>query len=548
MKGTIFTIGWLKYHLFLNQLKTKKTFYIVSSLIFFAFVFYGSFTFGAVFHVLNSLVGSENAFVVRELTHLFSLGIFLGWCALSVFTGITSSNIRQLFGLSLFPLSFKWLYTVSTISGLFGYWIVIFGPAFLWLMVSLKLTSDLLSVLSSLSSILLFVTVTHLLIHILSSWVETSIRILRNRKLFSALFFLILIVLLNSASIVCRNYIGSAQTVSELLLRLRLSRYLVFTPPGLLANLLFNIRSGRYAEFLLASLPGLLAYLVFAWWIGYKLAEKALFESFSKPKKINAGQRSDLFEKMCDFFKAAIPSHYLPIVVREMLYLIRYNRIRLMFGLLLIGEFTLPLIYGYKNEMSFLPLMGIFVPFGMFFYPFINNIFALESKGIVNNFVLPFDKRTILMGKNIALFLTHWMFLIPGLLWIFYLSWKQITSVEILSFVMFFLYLTSFNAFWGNIISVYFPLPLRFDAISGRFMPNSAHIFLVLGMLVALFPAAVNVYVFYYLHHMPGLMSTIFAILFVLVLIIYKRSLLKVAHILESRKEEIITQFCRDIV
>ena len=318
---------WLRYHLFINRIRQRKIWYATLCLMFLGLIFFGSSLFGALFYAIQGLLCVGDPLLFREVVHLLCLGIFLVWIFLGVFWGMSSPDVSYLSRLVRFPLSFRQLYGASVLSGLFGYWIVVFGPVFVWLAIGLKMTGNLMTMALSLFSIILFVGATHLLVYVLCLWLGVSMRFLSAKRLLSVFLLGVVLAFLTVAAILCITYVDRIQTLSDLLLSPRLSRYLVFAPSGLFAELLLSIANGRYAPSFPISVSGLLIYLGLGWWAGDRLLRWMLFERSFKPQEADI-RRSNLFEELCNLLKVLIPSSYLPVMVKDILYLIRSTRVR----------------------------------------------------------------------------------------------------------------------------------------------------------------------------------------------------------------------------
>ncbi len=541
MKSSILTLSWLKYRLFLNRLKQRKISFIVCMVIFLVLAYSGSFSLGRIFHTISLLVASNRPEVMRELTHLLCLAIFLGWIILSIFTGSTGTGSRDLQRLMLFPFSFKRWYVVSIGYGLLDYWIVLTVPIFVWLLVLLNLIKPG-TIFLSLFSILAFAVITILLIRILSFWLQMYTRFARYSKLLAAILFFACIIGFN---VVVYELGGDVH--SSVVLKFPVSQYLVFVPPGLLAECLFHLGKGNQGSFLIFS-SALLIYLAVAWWVGYRLGEKVLFERSLKSANRPAWQHRNLFEKSFDFLKPLIPMDCMPIVIKELTYTVRNNRIKLVGGLIILFEGIQHLVFPFPPDDPFIPML--FVIWGycfMFYVPVFGNIFALEARGVVNNYIMPLDKRRILFGKHIILFLLQWIILTPWLTWMFYRYKYILSPFQMLSALVLCFYLTVCYSLIGALISICFPKPLRFDeVIPFGYEPDARYTLAVFGSIPL--PLLPIVSVVYFAWGMPSSLfykaiSISVVVLAILIVPIYWRVLRKIANILERRKEKFLAEF-----
>jgi hypothetical protein len=178
-------------------------------------------------------------------------------------------------------------------------------------------------------------------------------RFLSAKRLLSVFLLGVVLAFLTVAAILCITYVDRIQTLSDLLLSPRLSRYLVFAPSGLFAELLLSIANGRYAPSFPISVSGLLIYLGLGWWAGDRLLRWMLFERSFKPQEADI-RRSNLFEELCNLLKVLIPSSYLPVMVKDILYLIRSTRVKVTLIVTASWAVAVPSVYmASKSSVTF---------------------------------------------------------------------------------------------------------------------------------------------------------------------------------------------------
>ncbi|RLG09487.1 MAG: hypothetical protein DRN68_01445 [Thaumarchaeota archaeon] len=526
--------AWLRYRLFVHRMRQNKVRYAVLGSVFLILALSGSSLFGALFYQVQGLLYTENPALFREVVHLFCLVIFLGWVLLSLFWGMCSPDIPHISRMAQFPISFKRLYEASVLSGLPDYWIAIFGPAFGWLVVSLRPT--MLMAFLSVFSVALFVGATYLLVYVLNLWLGVSLKFPSYRKLLSVISIAILLVLSAVAA-------GHLHVIAGPLLKFRLSRYSIFTPPGLLAELLLGIKGERFLSSIGCGL-GLLGYLGMSLWAGYHLTRWRVFERSSVPRR-DARYKSNRFERLCKLFEIFIPSHYLPILAKDLLYFTRNPRMKLLLVLAAVWTLIFPGIHTAAGAAITPKSLLWFLWYTLVIIcNFWDNIFGLESKGMANNYLLPIGKKQILVGKNLAMWLLRWASICPGLSWILYLCWKGGIWWEGISMVIVLFYFMISLALLGNIISLRFPVPLKFGEITGPYtIVPGAIVTFIFGLLGAVVPLAADVYFFHYLYPRPKIMASTLAVLCVLMLALYRLFLPRAERIFDERKEEILSEF-----
>ncbi|HID94654.1 MAG TPA: hypothetical protein EYP53_01165 [Candidatus Latescibacteria bacterium] len=536
MRTVLATLVWLRYRLFVHRIRWNKFQYAILGLMFLILALSGSFLFGALFYEAQRLLHTEDSVLLREVVHLYCLLIFFAWASLSLFWGMCSPGMAHISQMAQFPLSFRRLYGANLLSGLVDYWIVVFGPVFVWLVVSLTSADAPLATFSMAFSVMLFVGATYLLVYVSDLCLGMSFKFLSYKKLFAAVLAAILVVVLVIAA-------SCFPAVDGYLLQLRLSEYSIFTPPGLLAELLLAASAGRYLSWAGYGL-GLLGYLGLGWWAGYRLTRWRVFEKAFRART-NIQQRQNSFERLFELVKTFIPSFYLPITVKDLLYLMRNPRMKLLLALVAIWTISFPAIYtaasaaiAPKHLLWFLGYTLVLTWGGW------ENLFGLESKGMVNNYLLPVHKRQVVVGKNLALGLLQLTSMAPGLLWTLYLCWKNGIWWEGISMMASLFYLMASRALFGNVSSLRFPIPMQFNQIMGpwKIVPG-AGVVSILGLLCAVLPLAGGVYLFHYLYPRPQAMAGTVVFLCALMLALYRLSLPRVERIFEERKEQILMEF-----
>lgn len=527
-------IFWLKYRASLNWAKREKAWCLVMGILLSLGIVWGVFFVAQLYYSTQLLLTIRGAYILPRLVLAAFVCLSIAWVLLGLFQGISTPDVFQLSRLSRFPYRLWRLYVADVTLGLFNPWLLVFYLFALWLGTLYGMKQGLAPVVGLLFIIALFVLANHILVYMLSLLLANLMRPLSGHRGKLIFFF---VVLLGFAYVM----LGHPVDVDTLVAPIdRSAAYWALTPPGLASELLLGFHAGR-----LTGWPaiGLVVYAASCGIIAYFLLKRRLYE-----RPLQGGEtilyNVNTFEKLTSVFEGLCNRQVASVAAKELIYISRENRLRLILSVSLLWGIAVPLIHvaggAVIGPYSLLLLLPIcVVPYAAYY-----NIFGLESKGVVFNFLAPTQPKTILVGKNLAYLLVQGATAGPGMAWTFYLSWGHTDWSERLAITLIMLHLSLLHASLGNIASALYPLKLSPGNIIGRYLSLQADFLAIVGMSFSAVVIGAGLYYFYEVVRQPVILLLLLVAMCITTAIFYTIVLQKAAETWLDKRDLFLTRFC----
>jgi hypothetical protein len=472
------TLLWLKWSLFRNSLRSSKAVVnrIASLLgILLALIFSLGVAFGlcvAAYALTSPEVGFQKAFEAQRLRgaatmpsaefiffSIFGLAYLL-WSTIPLSVG--TSRTFDPGNLLLYPISLRKLFAVDFISEIASFQSVFAIPAMIAVGIGAGLgTGHLIpAVLLSLAAVLFGIS--------LSKWISVSVGSLLRKKRTRGETLLALI------GVVVGLGGGLFGQIAPVVFRHADSIvWLRWTPPGAIAYGFTHGLKGNYWFGYTVALLAMLAYAAVLIAITYRLSSRVVSGSVGKHRE---RPKSETVEhELYDGWNFPLLSPALTAVVeKELRYLMRNAQIRMMTltPLILIamrfvnrrsvGSFGSGDAKGgfFKYGEGLLVAAGLLYVFLVLAGIFCNS-FAFERGGMRTLVLSPIPRKTVLVGKNIAVSILALIFA-AGLLVVNELVFRDLTANALLFAALSFLTFLSLMLVMGNSFSLRFPKRMRF--------------------------------------------------------------------------------------
>ena len=314
-----------------------------------------------------------------------------------------------------------------------------------------------------------------------------------------------------------------------------------YLPSGWAINAIHQLGTGK--------LPWIELSLLFSTgWIAYRLGLSSIRKTLMNRESVSltierkssrtSSARIPLLERLG--FSSEISALY----EKELKYLFRSNQGRyafvwpvimvLMFRMILRQHEGNPFILDYFKQYQFLPFVSFLF---LFFLPFYVDIFAYDHRGVRLYFFTPISIRNILLAKNLAIFSLGFLCFVEVIL-LYMIVFQQRVGFSLiqamiglpLGFLVLFI--------GGNILSCYFPKPLRMGALRGNNPPRvSVFSGLFLSMLTSIL-VSVLIVVGNLTGSLLGLSLELGAL--VLMILLYWITLNPMAQLYQKRREILI--------
>jgi hypothetical protein len=248
-----------------------------------------------------------------------------------------------------------------------------------------------------------------------------------------------------------------------------------WTPPGAIAYALTHgLREGHLAGYILA-LVGVSAYTVVLIAITYWLSRRAILGS-GRTRRTRVKTAGSAAASYISWEFPLLPPALSAVLEKELRYLMRNAQVRMMtlMPLILIvvrmmnrrrfdqansvsGSFTTDFFKYGEGLMATVGVLYVFLILAGLFC----NQFAFERGGMRTLILSPVDRKTILLGKNLAISTLALVFS-AGLLLVNELVFRDITLNAFLFVVLSFLVFASLMSVMGNSFSMRFPKRMKF--------------------------------------------------------------------------------------
>ena len=526
-------ILWLKYHASLNWAKREKTWCLLMGILLILGIGWGIFFVAQFYYSTQLLLNIRGAYILPHLVLAFFVCLSIAWVLLGLFQGVSTPDISQLSRLSRFPYRLLRLYAADITLGLFNPWLLVFYLFALWLGTLYGMKQGLAPAAGLLFIVSLFVLANHMLVYMLSLLLADMMRSLsRHRE--KLIFFL---VLLGSAYVMLGHHVDVGTLIAQID---RSAAYWSLTPPGLVSELLLDFHAGRLAGW---PAVGLVLYAASCGITAYFLLKRRLYE-----QPLQGGEaisyNVNTFEKLTSVFEGLFSRQVASVAAKELIYILRENRLRLILSAPLLWGIAVPLIHAAGGAVIGPYSLLLLLPICVMPYPAYYNIFGLESTGVIFNLLAPTQAKTILVGKNLAYLLVQGAIAGPGMTWTFYLSWAHTDWSERLAITLIMLYLSLLHTSLGNIASVLYPLKLSPGSVVGRYLSLQADFLGMVGMGLSAVVIGAGLYYFHEVVRQPIILLSLLAVMCITAAFFYALVLQKAAEAWLDKRDLFLIRFC----
>ena len=375
----------------------------VRILVGFSVLLLGGWVFANLFSALSYVAAQGDEEATRNLGHAFCVIIGVLWALLALQFDLSSFKYNHLSKLFHLPWSFRQLYFACLLRSLCDIWILFWISLILWWALNSGPGFTVLGWATVLFSNLLFAMSMVSWIHVIRTAIERSVYS-RIYKWAVRLVLAGLFVGGNYASIATNFKNSNSVNTDASVSGLNVADYTVAMPPGLLAEIIHAIRGGdaSSAGFCVAAL---FAFVLTGWHFGIGMTKKTMRETGSTRWMTKSrGNSKSLFESLSDPLARMVPIGYALFMTQEFVYLLRWNRVRITvaFFLILIPSYLITVAPRAPQ------LLGIF-PWYFCMMKFMFSYLNKDGKAVWHNYLLPFDKYKVIVGKNAALLLLQYL-------------------------------------------------------------------------------------------------------------------------------------------
>ena len=487
-------------------------------------------------HALLHAMG-DGGLMVRELLHALFAGLSMVWVVLGLKSIISTSVCKDLRETVKYPWTYKQVYAAGVVRTLSDRWLIIFAPVLVSSAMACGLLKSITTGIICGLSMIAFAVLMVSWIQALRSWIDISLSwwiskyglVILTSLAFLMVNLMLALLLLND---------GYMQGMITQLGKLRLSSYLKFTPPGMLADIFYFLSRGRIFDSIVCFL-GLMGYLS----LGYLVSRRSTMSLMFHEPSVSRGSQGlpgNIYFKICGIADRFLPRKYIPFFTHELLYLCRWNQFRVMAVFQVVIAWCMSVVIlsaRFEYYWAFL----VFYFGGM--SGFMHSLFNKESKGVVHHFLLPIHLRDVLISKNLALvclqIFNNWMYL-PGIL---FWTWQGKETDLTLAFALIPLTVCVpiYVAATGNFSSVLFPKKLKsFGSMTQRTWSTQSVCLILIAWLPAVIFIGINVYVFHIVLRSPQLTIISFFLVFLVSLGTYFPAIRKSSALMKSRQEKLL--------
>ncbi len=476
----LFTLIWLKWTLFRNSLRTSKAVAnrIATVLVMLAVLALASLIALGVGLAAYNLTASDIHFASQQLNSsapaeapdrpstefiFFSIltMFYLFWASLPLSIGSTRQFDPG--NLLLYPISLRKLFALDLLSEIASLLALFAIPAIIAMGLGAGLARK-----NPAGGILVAVAAAAFGLA-LAKWISTSVGSLVRKKQTRGETLLALIGVVAGLG---GAFVGQ---IAPVLFRQSDSIHLLrWTPPGAIAYALTGgLHEGATLAYVLALvLAG--AYTVALVVVTYWLARRAILGS-GRRRRTRARLEKPVGETYTGWEIPLLPPGLSAIVEKELRYVMRNAQVRMLILMPLIlivlrlmnrrgfDRFSSGTTFGtdlFKYGEGLMATVGVLYVFLILAGLFCNQ-FAFEGAGMRALILSPLDRKTILIGKNIALSTVALIFSV-GLLAVNELVFRDVTAGALLFVVLSFLVFVPLTSLMGNWLSVRFPKRMKF--------------------------------------------------------------------------------------
>ena len=448
MLKVLFKIIWIDIHETRNIASAKVrecgAFLVVCTV----FILLGAVLCGGIFGALNLIVAAGDPITVRELSHVLISIVGLLWIVLSLQFDFHRLNYRHLSNFILLPWSITQIYGAAVARALFDKLFVFFGGILIWWYLYIELPSSAFQIVVTILSLFLLGLVVVSWINVFRLIIEYSSHGKFWKWIYNGLAW-VLFLGANVISIYSRTDVDLGWEITRLLSAGKLSIFLVGTPPGLFAEILFSSNKGK---FLITSLcfVSLFMYAGVGIKVGSLLVGNALEKTGGKLSPLESSlRRYGLLGRARKWVESIVPEKHIPIFVQELAYLMRWKRVRF----LLVAMVFLLVSFLFSVSQKAPMLLGV-CPLFFFMAKFMNCFLNKDGTASAHYYLYPLRYEDIIVSKNIALLIFQYTVTIPFAIVGLVMVWRLVSLQEILCLVITIFFWPVFLMATGNLVAV----------------------------------------------------------------------------------------------
>ena len=292
---------------------------------------------------------------------------------------------------------------------------------------------------------------------------------------------LILFLGINFASVYAKMDAEATEVWTYLLKTSRISDYSVFLPPGLFTEMLYSFNE---EDFLIsaACFLGMLTYL----WTGLKVGSLLIANTMEKTgttlSGVQPGSRRRLFmERAEKWVERIVPDRYVPVLLQELTYLLRWNRVWVIVTFCVFVSAT----SFFALQVIAPTLLGV-CPLFFCMARFMNCFLNKDGTAVVHYFLLPIRNVDLVISKNIALLLFQYLITIPFAVVGFTVIWKMVSLAEVGCLIFTMISMPLICMTFGNVVAFTNPFKITrvFSAISTRETTSNVMINCLFGLML----------------------------------------------------------------
>jgi ABC-2 type transport system permease protein len=536
-QGQLRLVGWLRWRLFVNGLRTRRGKADLASKIILGVVI------GAVLLGAGPLLGLGAWYAIHN-SQPYVLpgelwGIFFFWLMLPIFvSGFGAESDPG--SLLRFPLRYSAFVFLALAHGLFD---PISVAACYWLLAMLTgiAVASPGAALRAIPALGLFAIFNVLLNRVIFAWLSHWLAKRRTREILGLVFLLVMF------SFQLCGPLSERYGKTAMPALIRLVTFGRFFPAGLAASTIMRGHAGGAGD-ALAGGAGLVAFCaLFGWILFLRLRAEYRGESVSEARAEKSAAPADV---RAGFTVAGLSPTVAALLEKDVKYLVRNTSVffSLAVPFVLVIVMTLSRGGAHDTTPSFMRSGATLFPMSVGYVMlvllgFAYNVFGYDGEGMSVLFAAPVRFRDVVLSKN----LLHALMVSAEVLLITVLDWIVVGPVSVPLLLVTFLGaagVVTVNLALGDLMSFYFPRKLKFGQM--RRQQNSGLSILVsLGTQIVLFGLAIGLYL---MSHVTGSLAWCwigFLVLDVLALVAYRQVMAAVDGIALKRRDALIIELCR---
>jgi ABC-2 type transport system permease protein len=446
-------VAWLRWHLFVNSLRTQRSKLDVAAKI------AGGISIGGVTLVLGPLLGVGSWYAISSGKPLILSGeiwfVFLAWLLLPLLiTGFGAESDPA--SLLRFPLRYSTFVLLAFAHGIFD---PVAVAALYWLLAMLAgiAVASPGALLSAIPALAAFALINVLLNRAIFAWLSRWLAQRRTREILGVLFILVML----SFQFVGPFFARYGEHAYTMVTRLASASHLL--PPGLAASAVITRHASR-ARSALADFAGLLVYSgVLGWLLSLRLRAEYRGESLSEARREAPAERSTV---RAGWNVAGFSPTVAALFEKDLRYLVRNSAayITLLAPVLIVIVLSLGHGRAHARQPVFMRSTSIFFPLSVGYVMLAlvglaYNSLGYDGSGLAMLFAAPIRFRDVLVAKN----LLHTLVVSAEVLAVSVLGWflvgptpPLVVAVTLAGAIL--VLLTNLAA--GNLASLYFPRKL----------------------------------------------------------------------------------------